>query len=225
MKSLKRVLSDVDLRDAVREELNWDPRIDASRIRVAATDGAIALSGSVESYPEKAAAVRAAERIHAVKAVADDIQVVLPDAIKRNDAEIAAEIAHQRGWNTAFPDSVVVEVSRGTVRLRGGVPWSYQRDEAARMVRHLEGVSSVVNEIKVRPPAEATADGVERRIEEALVRQANVDAGSIRVTTSDDGVVRLDGSVASVAERRLAELTAESAPGVTKVVNDLDVAY
>jgi osmotically-inducible protein OsmY len=224
MKSLKTVVSDFDLCDAVEEELSWDPRVDVSRIRVAATDGAIALSGSVESYRQKAAAVRAAERIHGVKAVADDIQVVLPDAVKRHDAAIAAEIARQREWNTAFPDSVVVEVSKGTVTLRGDVPWSYQRSEAARAMRHLQGVRNVSNEIQVRPGADLSGGDVEHRIAQALERQADVDASSIGVTASDGGVVRLHGTVASVAERRLAELAAESAPGVVKVVNDIDVS-
>jgi osmotically-inducible protein OsmY len=224
MKSLKTVVSDLDLCDAVEAELGWDPMVDASRIRVAATDGSIALSGSVESYRQKAAAVRAAERIHGVKAVADDIQVVLPDAVKRHDAEIAAEIARQREWNTAFPDSVVVEVSRGTVTLRGDVPLSYQRSEAARVVRHLQGVRDVSNEIQVSPGEELSGGDVEHRIAQALDRQADVDASSIGVTASDDGVVRLHGTVTSVAERRLAELAAESAPGVVKVVNDIDVS-
>jgi VCBS repeat-containing protein len=223
MRNLKTVVSDIDLRDAVQEELSWDPTVDDSRIHVTAKNGAIALSGSVESYPQKAAAVRAAERIRGVRAVADDIQVVLPDSVKRKDAELAAEIAREREWNTSFPASVVVEVAKGTVTLRGEVQWSYQRDEAARAVRHLEGVHSVSNEIRVMPRPEPAADDVEHRIEKALARQADLDARSIRVTRSDDGVVRLHGTVASLAERRLAQLAAESAPGVTRVVNDIGI--
>ena len=61
MRSLKTVVNDLSLRDAVADELAWDPKIDDSRIRVAARDGAISLSGAVTSYPQKWAAVRAAE--------------------------------------------------------------------------------------------------------------------------------------------------------------------
>jgi osmotically-inducible protein OsmY len=222
MRDLKTVVNDLDLRDAVQEELSWDPRVDDSRIRVTAKDGAIALSGSVESYPQKAAAVRAAERIRGVKAVADDIQVVLPDSVKRKDADIAGEIARERELNKSFPDSVDVEVAKGKVTLRGEVQWSYQRDEAARAVRHLEGVRSVSNLIRVARRTESTVADIEGRIEETLARQADLDASSIRVTV-DDGVVRLHGTVSSLAERRLAQLAAESAAGVTKVVNDIGV--
>jgi osmotically-inducible protein OsmY len=223
MKNLKTAVSDYDLRDAVLEELDWDPSVDDSRIRVGVTDGAIVLTGSVESYAQKAAAVRAAERIQGVKAVADDIQVVLPDAVKRKDAEIAAEIARQRGWNTSFKDSIKVEVAKGIVTLRGTVDWRYERDEAARAASHLVGVSGVTNLIRVEPRNEATAADVAHRIERALQRQADVDATAVSVTMSD-GVVRLEGTVSSVAERRAAQIAAESAPGVTEVVNDLDVS-
>jgi osmotically-inducible protein OsmY len=224
VRNLKNLVSDIDLRDAVEVELEWDPRVDDSRIRVTAKDGAIALRGSVDSYPQKWAAVRAAERIRGVKAVADDIRVRLPDAVIREDAEIAQEIAHQRSWNTSFPDPVDVEVTNGKVTLRGDVPWSYQRDEAVRAVRHLEGVRSVSNLIRVKPQEEAEVSDVERRIEEAIWRQADLDADSITVATSN-GVVRLEGSVGSLAERRLAQLAAESAPGVTKVENEISVTF
>jgi osmotically-inducible protein OsmY len=49
---------------------------------------------------------------------------------------------------------------------------------------------------------------------------ADVDASSISVTKTDD-VVRLEGSVGSLAERRIAQRVAESAAGVTRVENDL----
>lgn len=222
MRSLKTVVNDLSLRDAVADELAWDPKIDDSRIRVAARDGAISLSGAVTSYPQKWAAVRAAERIYGVKAVADDIEVVLPDAVKRKDAEIAEEIARERSWHTWIPDSVDAEVSKGTVTLRGVVEWSYQRDEAARAVRHLEGVRSVSNLIEVKPAVGATAADVERRIEDAISRMADLDARSIWVTTSN-GDVRLHGTVRSLAERRLAERAAASAPGVTNVENEIVV--
>jgi osmotically-inducible protein OsmY len=125
MKSLKTVVSDFDLCDAVEEELSWDPRVDVSRIRVAATDGAIALSGSVESYRQKAAAVRAAERIHGVKAVADDIQDVDASSI----------------GVTASDD--------GVVRLHGTVASVAERRLAELAAESAPGVVKVVNDIDV----------------------------------------------------------------------------
>jgi osmotically-inducible protein OsmY len=221
MRSLKTAFRDGDLRDSILAELDWDPSVDDSEIRVAVKDGAVSLSGRVTSYSQRHAAARAAQRVRGVKAVADDIEVVLSDAIRRKDSEIAAEIAHERQWNTAIPDSVKAEVRNGQVTLRGAVTWSYQRDEAARAVRHLAGVREVSNLIEVEPGVvEADAVDIEEQIHEAIHRMADVDASSISVTKSDD-VVRLEGSVGSLAERRTAQRVAESAPGVARVENEI----
>ena len=79
------------------------------------------------------------------------MEVVLPRDVERKDSELAAEIAHERTWNTALPDTVEVEVRSGQVLLRGYVAHPYQREEAARAVRHLEGVRGVANSIDVKP--------------------------------------------------------------------------
>ena len=221
MRSLKTALSDADLRESVLAEFDWDPSVDDLELDVAVKDGAVSLRGRVMSYSQRHAAVRAAERVQGVKAVADDIDVVLPDEVDRKDSEIAAEIAYERERSTGIPDSVKAEVRNGQVTLRGSVAWSYQRDEAARAVRHLVGVRDVSNLIEVEPGVvEADATDVEEQIHQALGRMADVDASSISVTKTDD-VVRLDGSVGSLAERRIAQRVAESAAGVTRAENNL----
>jgi osmotically-inducible protein OsmY len=79
----------------------------------------------------------------------------------------------------------------------------------------------VSNLIEVEPGVvEADAVDIEERIHLAIARMADVDASSISVTKSD-GVVRLEGSVGSLAERRIAQRVAESAPGVAKVENNV----
>jgi osmotically-inducible protein OsmY len=223
MRSLKTVASDVDLRDSVLAELDWDPSVVDTEIHVAVKEGAVSLSGRVTSYSQGHAAVRAAERVQGVKAVADDLEVVLPDSIQRHDSEIAAEIAYERQRNTAIPQSVKAKVRNGQVTLRGYVAWSFQRDDAARAVRHIAGVRSVSNLIEVEPAVpETDAEDIEERIHQAIGRTADLDASSISVTQTD-GVVRLEGSVGSLAERSTAQRVAESAPGVTKVENDIVV--
>jgi BON domain len=72
---MKPIISDTILRDAVVNELERDPEVFAKHISVTATDGAITLGGHVMTYHEKHVAVRAAERVPAVRAVADEIEV------------------------------------------------------------------------------------------------------------------------------------------------------
>jgi osmotically-inducible protein OsmY len=221
MRSPRKVMRDADLGDSVLAELEWDPSVDDSNIHVAVRDGAVSLHGTVTSYGQRRAAVRAAERVRGVKAVADDLEVVLADAVQRKDSEIAAEIARERQWNTTIPGSVHAEVRNGEVTLRGSVAWSYQRDDVERTVGHLAGVRAVSNLVEIETGhAEAEAGDIEEQIHQAIGRMADVDAASIAVTKSD-GVVHLEGSVGSLAERRVAQRVAESAPGVATVENDI----
>ena len=81
--------TDSQLQRDVMKELEWEPRIEAAHIGVAAKDGVITLSGSVPSYWEKYEAVRAAKRVYGVKAVVDEIDVKLPGFSERTDTDIA----------------------------------------------------------------------------------------------------------------------------------------
>jgi osmotically-inducible protein OsmY len=219
---MKTLTSDKTMREAVMNELEWDPKVSAAHIGVTAKDGAITLTGHVASYGQKLAAVRAAERVFGVRAVADDIEVKLASNGQRDDAEIAEEIARERRWNTLIPDTIEAEVRMGHVNLRGEVEWSYQRNEAERAVRHLAGVRGVTNLVTIKPHTTAKPADVERRVEDAIERMADLDARSIWVSTTN-GTVQLHGHVHSLSERRIAEHAAEAAPGVTKVKNDLVV--
>jgi osmotically-inducible protein OsmY len=214
--------NDKELQAAVMRELEWDPQVDAANIGVTASDGAVTLTGFVSSYAEKTAAVRAAERVYGVKAVADEIKVSLPDASVRGDAELAEEIARELRWNTLVPDTVKAEVRNGWVTLRGEVEWAYQRDASERAVRTITGVAGVSNQIAIKPREEARLSEVEMRVAEAIKRMADLDAHSIWATKSN-GTVHLHGTVHSLYERRLAEEAAKSAPGVTKVDNEIAV--
>src|SRR4029078_13331886 len=91
--------SDERLKREVERELEWDPQVDHTRIGVTVKNGAVALTGYVPKYGIKAAAVRAAERVRGVRAVADEIRVRLTGSVGRDDAAIAEAIARSLRWN------------------------------------------------------------------------------------------------------------------------------
>ena len=103
---------------------------------------------------EKHVAVRAAERVEAVRAVADDIEVREPSLHERADDEIAEEIAHLRAAGGPIPDSVGAQVRDARVILHGDVESEAHRDAAESAVRHLTGVRVVDNLIKVKAQTE-----------------------------------------------------------------------
>jgi osmotically-inducible protein OsmY len=214
--------TDAQLKDDVIEELRWDPQIsDADAIGVGVKDGAVILSGHVPSYAEKLAAARAAERVNGVKAVANDLKGELPGA-PRDDVDIAEAIAHVLEWNVQVPeDRVHATVEHGWVTLEGDVDHDHQRREVERMARHVRGVTGLLNNISVRPPANPAQ--VQTLIEEMFKRQAEADAVHIRVEVSDH-TARLYGQVHSLQEANAALAAAASAPGVASVESHLVIA-
>jgi osmotically-inducible protein OsmY len=212
--------TDKALQEAILKELEWDPKVDAAHVGVAVKEGAVILSGYVSSYSERWAAVQAAERVYGVRALADEIKVKLSSSSVRDDDELAEEIARTLKWNTLVPSTVKAEVRKGFVTLVGEVDWSYQRQEAERGIRNIEGITGVTNLIKVKPAAKAKE--VEELIKDAIKRAADLDARQIWVTSSN-GTIELHGHVHSVWEKKVAEEAALKAPGVQKVENKLVV--
>jgi osmotically-inducible protein OsmY len=73
--------------------------------------------------------------------VANDIEVRLPSAAERTDADIAAAATRALEWDALVPiEKLEVTVSKGWVTLKGEVPWQFERREAERAVRRLSGV-------------------------------------------------------------------------------------
>ena len=214
--------TDRQLQQNVIAELGWDAAIDASRIGVEAKNGIVTLSGQVDSYAQKWAAERAAQRVSGVKGIAVEIDVVLPGSSQRTDADIASAARSALEWNVLVPrEAVAVMVEDGHITLSGDVEWAYVRTAAESSVRGLLGVKGVSNLIRIRP--QIKPGDVKVKIEAALQRRAHLDARAISVEV-DKGTVTLVGTVDSLAERVTVENAVWNAPGVQNVVDNLIVA-
>jgi len=210
--------TDVRLRDAVMKQLEWDPKVDATAVGVAAKDGTVTLTGYIDTYTGKLAAERAAKRVQGVRAVANDIEVRLK--LDRTDPDIATDAAVALQLRGTVPESVQAVVHNGHVTLTGQVKWLYQKEDAEKAVRHIPGVRHVLNHIDVTPhPA---GRDVRRRIVQALHHNADVDARHVNVQVSGD-TATLTGTVGTWLQRDSAERAAADAPGIREVVNRIIV--
>jgi osmotically-inducible protein OsmY len=211
--------TDSDLKKDVLSELSWDPLVPEARIGVAVHAGVVTLSGHLDTYSEKVAAKRAVERVAGVKAIALELDVVPVGIHQRSDTEIATAVEHVLGWNTSIPqDRVKVTVEKGWVTLSGELDWNFQRRAVERMVRPLKGVLGITDNIRLKTLPISV--NLSARIQDALTRQAMREARRIDIAV-DGSVVTLSGRVHSWAERNAAEGVTWSAPGVSRVVNEL----
>ena len=214
--------TDRQLQQDVIDELKWEPSVEATTIGVEVKGGIVTLAGHVESYIQKLAAERAAQRISGVRGVAMEIDIALPGSSKRKDADLAQRARSALEWNASVPqDAVKISVQDGWVKLSGEVDWTYQRLAAETAVFNLIGVVGVNDDITIKP--QIAPRDVKTKIEAALQRHAHQESKSIHIGVAG-GSGPLSGVVESCAERDAAHTAAWAAPGVKNVIDNIRVA-
>ena len=214
--------SDHEIELDVKDELQWDPNLDAADVAVSVKKGVVTLAGFVKNYADKYEAESAAKRVAGVLGVANDIEVRLPSVDERPDPEIARDaVAAIKNQLPISSERIKVIVKDGWVTLEGRVEWQYQRNTAETAVRRIKGVRSVSNLIQLKPRAQPSE--IKRKIQEAFRRNAEIDANRITVEANGSEVI-LKGAVRSWIEREEAERAAWAAPGVTKVEDRIVVS-
>ena len=214
---------DDELRSGVLAELARNPRIGSSEIAVAVKHGAVTLNGIVLTLDEKNCAERAVKNIKGVRAVANDIEVKLPEEMRRADEGLAEQIGRLLSWYSSLRNmDVSADVDDGHVTLTGTVDFLYQKALVAERVGELVGVTAVSNQIKIRERHATDEQEVKREIMAALHRHATIEASGIQVSIAD-GAVRLEGTVGAYRERDLIVEAVRATSGVRSIIDNLEV--
>jgi osmotically-inducible protein OsmY len=215
--------TDTDLKMDVLAQLKFEPSIKITEIGVLVKDGVVTLIGHASSYGEKLDAVSAAKRVAGVVAIADEIDITLPEFAMHSDSDIASAAANRIQWCTqVHPGTVHVTVRGGTIALEGTVEWAYQKHAAEAAVHNLAGVKAISNQIAILPTQTAEEIGTDLRA--AIDRNALLDQCHLQVETSGSKVV-LKGRVHHHAELEEVVRLAWAAPGVHTVENHVKVEW
>ena len=212
--------TDTELQHDVESEVGGDLSASLTQISITVKSGAVELGGHVDSFWEKCAAERAAWRVAHVNHVTNGIRVVVPFNKRREDDEIALAAMSILEWNCLVPETVEVQVAEAWVALSGSVERHQQREETARALCTLNGITGIHNYIVIQPsviPGDAKA-----HIEAALRRNALVDSSHIKAHATH-GVASLRGTARSRAEYDEAMHAAWAAPGVIKVEDHITI--
>ena len=214
------VTHEEELRTAVLREMEWRPDIHSQDINVKVSGSAVALTGFVDTFAEKASAEKAAKSVRGVIFLSNDIEV-RPST--RTDPEIARDVQQVLKSHATVPETNIgATVREGFVTLEGTVEWNYQKASAVEAAESVRGVLGVWNRIAVKPRVSPTS--AKDAIDAALRRSAELDAKNIYVS-AHGSTVELSGKVHSLLEREGAERAAWAAPGIEWVVNLIQVTY
>lgn len=215
-------MSDSILKQDIIDELDFEPSIDAADIGVAVDGGIVTLTGHVPTYAQKVKVEDVVRNVKGVKAIAQEMEVRPFGTHKTADDEIAKRAVNTIAWHTSIPGGAVqISVQSGWIKLTGKVEWQYQKTAAEDAMRHLAGVIGVTNQIEIKP--RPSTHDIKQRIENALKRNAELEAQEIKVNVLGNGAVRLEGRVHAWSERRAAERAAWSAAGVRTVEDRITI--
>jgi hyperosmotically inducible protein len=147
----------------------------------------------------------------------------------KNQAYLQQEVRHQLvmlPWYSVF-DDMAFRVDGGRVTLMGAVVHPSLKSDAENVVKKLEGVESVDNQIVVLPPS--PMDDQTRMAEFRSIygfpslQSYNVgNLHSIHIIVNG-GHVTLEGVVRNQADKDVANIRANGVPGVFSVTNNLQV--
>lgn len=213
------MITDKQIFSDVTWKLEADSRIDSKKIVVGVKDGIVNLSGHVRRYSDKGYAEQDAKSVKGVLGVAEDIVVDFFGSKPPSDVEIAAAAIEELEWEVSFDDDpdVQIVVEDGFVTITGVVDYQYQKKRIYDLVRYLKGVTGVSNRLTLKKIP--TPSNIKEEIKKSFLKNARMDAESIKIKIGDGGEVTLTGKVKSWSEHEEARNVAESIPGVTHVTN------
>jgi osmotically-inducible protein OsmY len=210
-----------DIRDAVAQELSFDPLVNALDITVKNIDGDVALNGIVPNYPQYVEAAAAARRVAGVTTVHNHLEVELPPGDYRDDPTLTTVANDALRLNITVPGSVEAMANNGNVTLTGTVAYGTDMIAAEQTVAGLTGVRNIKNDLQIINDADPI--DVTVHVQEALDRYALIPDDSDVSVYTDANTVTLSGHVRTWAEHDAVVDAAWRAIGVYDVSDNLSI--
>ncbi|MBD3267772.1 BON domain-containing protein [bacterium] len=238
---------DEDIKQALKDAMMYDPRIQAQKVGVSVDEGIVTLRGIVKSLDTKRAAENVASHTVSVIEVVNRLKVKAEEDQSDETIQTNLEEALLRNpYVERF--EITADVINGTAYLYGTVDSYWEKEEAGNIAAETTGVIDVQNNITVidkdnpyvynpyispwnnystewfEPSPSYTSrsdEEIKDDVKDELWWSPYVDSDDVKVTV-EDGLVTLEGDVDSWMEFHSASENAWEG-GATWVDNDLEV--
>jgi hyperosmotically inducible protein len=231
--SIRETTEDAATTSRVRTALLLSKHVSPFDIKVQTIQGEVTLEGQVPTEQVKSVAGAIAQDTSSVKLVHNNLGV--NPAIERNpdrehlgervaDLEIQTLVTDALSKNADLAEKhIATQVKNRMVALSGTVQTTDQKYTAEQIAWQVPGVQGLTDNLNVsdsQAVPESADDKLARKVEFELYSTKAIPLKTVQIH-ADSGVVTLTGTVASRAEKLLAEKTAKSVEGVSRVVNSL----
>jgi osmotically-inducible protein OsmY len=152
-------------------------------------------------------------------------QLPIKEIHMRTDAEIRRDVESELKWDPSIDDERMgVAVSNGVVTLTGDVPHYSGRWAAEDVVKRVNGVRAIANDIQIKLPASGTRTDTEiaEAAANALRWNVSLSGAEIRPVVNDSWV-SLSGQVSWGYQKMAAEAAVRNLMGVKGVSNEITV--
>jgi hyperosmotically inducible periplasmic protein len=156
-------------------------------------------------------------------------QTELGQSVSPSEARIQKEVRHELLMLPYFSvfDYIAFQVKGDTVTLQGEVTRPTLKSDAENVVKHIEGVQQVINNIEVLPPSPMD-DQLRLALYRAIYGYPALEKYALGVQKPiriivKNGRVTLEGGVDTETDKNLVTVRANSVPGVFSVTNNLQV--
>jgi hyperosmotically inducible periplasmic protein len=149
--------------------------------------------------------------------------------IERGQDRLTREVRHELVMLPYYGvfDNLVYRVNGYTVELMGQVTRPTLKSDAENVVKRIEGVEKVVNNIEVLPVS-PNDDRLRIAVYRAIYGHSNLNRYALQAVPPIHIIVRngeltLEGVVASESDKNIANIQANGVSGVFKVTNNLRI--
>lgn len=152
-------------------------------------------------------------------------QIMSPESLAKLTTKVRHELVMLPYYGVY--DNLYFRIDGRTVTLMGQTPYPSTKSSAGNVVKRIEGVDNVVNQIEVLPPSPAD-DRIRRATYHAiysygpLFKYSHGPVPPIHIIVKN-GRVTLEGIVDNESDKQIAGMQANQVPGTFQITNNLRV--